>query len=284
MSNIFLMPLPAYCNPYVAAYADDDVGETSAVIMSVDFYPTDGDDLSNNHWIAGVLSVAGADGTTPTGMIWQIGAKLNDDDDVVWRAELHQGYTLWELEDDNYIGEDTYSFFFVRMTIDGSEDLVLLEVYAYVNDWAVEHDVYTREYKYVDISQIDDENFLFGSEDWEYPEPYGTLENQYLQAGVESNAQISETSWRLQNGHISYYDSGWKYSPGTATQGSDNIIAPYDNTPWGVGLDDADADKYTSGSGTVTWKRDSSSPITSETVLWSTSGTMIPTVESPFWT
>lgn len=284
MSNIFLISLPAYCNPYVAAYTDDDVGETQAVIMSVDFYPTDGDDLSNNHWMAGVLSTAGGDGTTPIGSIWQIAAKLNDDDDVVWRSEYHIGEGGQELMDDNYIGEDTYTFFFVRMTIDGAEDLVLLEVYAYVNDWAVEHDVYTREYQWIDISEVDDDNFLFGSEDWEYPAPWGTLNNQYLQAGVESNAQISETSWRLQNGHVSYYDSGWKYSPGTATQGSDNVITPYDNKPWCVGCNDADADKYSAGSGSVTWKRDSSSPITSGTELWSTSGTMLPTVEAPFWT
>lgn len=233
----------------------------------------------NGHWMAGILSVAGASGSTQTGYVYQNGPKLTDSDNVVWRAEVWYpatGYSV-TIVDDDYVGEDTYPFFFVRMDMDDPTDYVRFSCYVYTSDYNVEHDICTEYEEWADISALSDNNFLYGKN------TIDSIVHHTLQAGVESNAQISETSWKVRNGHISaYISSSWRYKRAKAVQGDDAAIIRVSGVSYGVGGDDADADDYSYGAAAVTWMRDSSSPITTDSTLWTSEGTTTQTVSNPF--
>lgn len=277
MISSLAVPLSS-ANPYAAAYYNRAVSTTDHVLMSVSF-GIDGDDLTTGHRIAGVLSAAGAAGSTQSDYVYQIGPKLKDDDSVYMRAEIHHpsDSTYALIVDDVYCGEDTYPLIFVRMDMDTPTNYVRFSWYTYSSVYNVENDICVWDEEFANISLLPCNNFLYGK---------NTIDNvvqHTLQAGVESNAQISETMWYLSNSCISAYISGnWQYLRAKAVQGSVARIIRVDGQSYCVGCDNANTDDYDYASASVTWMRDSVSPIVTDQTLWTTEGVTSQEVSAPF--
>lgn len=268
---------PAYAaQPYTGAYFNRPKSTTDAVIINIGFISTDGADLTGDHWLGGVLSVAGGDGSSPTGSIFQNGVYLNSTDSVYWACEYYSGVSGQKIGDDEYVGEDTYPFFFTRLDMYSNQDLVRYRVYIYTSDWSVDHDVCTIKTRWADISALDDDTFLHGRETDD------NVKYMYYQAGEESNVNITECNWKIRNGHISAKISGsWQHKRGKSIRGTEAVITRIGDTPYGIGGNTSNCDKYSSGTAYVTWKKDNT-PIESHTSLWTNEGETLQTVETPF--
>jgi hypothetical protein len=250
-------------NPYMGVFFNRGGISTDSVICDVGFPSTNGNNFDSGNWIAGVLSVKGWDSGYTSGYVFQNGFALNDDDEVWWAPQFWNSTGGYMVGSNIEIGDSDYEFFFARMDVDNDNDRIKYRYYSYEDSYDVEHDICVTVTRYK--TNADETNFKAGCV-W-----YGSEITTYLEAGVEANENITETTWYVRNGHFGYYSSGWKYKRGDAIRGADTY----------VGGDTMNADEYSSGAACVTWKKDSTPPATGYD-LWTSEGTITQTVSTPF--
>ncbi len=72
---------------YMGGYLYGSVRTTNKVIVDVNFVGTNPGEIPSDKWLGGVASVAGGDGTSPTGWMHQNGVALFNDNDVIWAPQ-----------------------------------------------------------------------------------------------------------------------------------------------------------------------------------------------------
>lgn len=247
----------------MGAFPDASSTTTTKIICDVGFPSTDGSNFDSGNWIAGVLSSDGWYSGTPSGITYQNGFILADDDSVWWSCQYWSGGEGNWVGNDEEIGESDDVYFFARMDIDNANTRLQYKYFRYTSEYNIEHDICNYDVR--NYTDIEDNSFWFGCI------YYGAERYGYTQAGVEANTNITETNWYVRTGHFGYYNSGWKYKSCDSIRGSDSQ----------VGGETLNADKHVAGAASVTWKKDST-PIASYTDLWTSSGTLTQTVATPF--
>ncbi|MBS7619349.1 hypothetical protein KEJ21_01700 [Candidatus Bathyarchaeota archaeon] len=86
----------------------------------------------------------------------------------------------------------------------------------------------------------------------------------------------------VQNGHFcAWVSNNWYYYAGKSTRGVNAYITRIGSTAYKVGgATYTDCDKYSSGAASVTWEKDTT--LAEGTSLWTGSGIIYPTVNTPF--
>lgn len=246
---------------------------TNRVILDVNFAGTNASQIPDGRWLGGVASVAGGNGLTTTGWVYQNGVALFNDNDVIWAPQAwYNGVIPPGRYYSKWVGTGDYVSFYERIDI-GSGSLVY-RAYVYQDFLQGERDAPTI-YSY--WHPTNDSNFLVGRRTHlGYP-------FKHFQFGVESNTRINETAWRELNNHASYYNgTNWLYLPGYVTWGTTSYITWIGTLPYGVGGEVyTGVNEYYAGRDMVCWSYNGTT-IPDDSQLWSESGIVSDTVSKPY--
>ena len=149
--------------PYMGAYFDETKASTIKVIFDAGFPLTDGTDLDSGNNIQSVISVAGGDGTSPTGWCYQNTFGLVENDDVKWCPQTYYGSSQEYARIQATIGDSDYVFFFGRIDYDDANGKIKYQAWTYEDEWDVEHEVYTN-YTWTHDIPDGEANFIIGKE------------------------------------------------------------------------------------------------------------------------
>jgi len=200
--------------PYMGGYLKRSAVASNSVLLDVNYQETDASEIPSGKWLGGVASVAGADGLTPSGWIYQNGVSLFSDNDVIWAPQAWYGGPPPAEYHDEPAGDGDYVAFYER--IDIGSGTVFYRLYAYPDFSHFDND---DPYTYTWYHSTDDGNFLVGRQ-WHVDRYF-----KHFQFGVESNVTINETAWEELNDNPCYYDgSGWRYTEGRVCNGTSSWI------------------------------------------------------------
>ena len=257
--------------PYMGGYLKRSAVTSNSVLLSVNYQETDASEIPDGKWLGGVASVAGADGLTPSGWIYQSLVALSSDNDVDWAPQAWHGDQLEEY-DVRLVGEGDYIAFYERMDIGCGT--VYYRLYRYPTFSHFDNDQpLISEFSH----STDDANFLVGRQ-WHVDRYY-----KHLQFGVESDSTITNTAWEELNNHPCYHDgSNWRYTEGRVCNGTSSEISWEDGEPYWVGgvTYSGVNTKYTSND-QVCWNY-SGQTVGDDEQLWSGSGTVSDVVSQPY--
>lgn len=218
------------------------------------------------------MSVAGANGTTMSGMTYQNPFFLFQNESVRWIPQAYLGGSQWHYYYSGSGGAQTYYAFYARMDHIAGNCTYRAYVYPTERDFLRDGPlVYTWS------NTTCDTNFIIGTQS------YGGHTLKHEQFGVESNYRITGTEWMLGTTQpCYYYDDDWRYMPAYVTYGSTAAITYYSSQPWGVG-----GATYTgvntdfTGADGVYWTY-SGTTISDSTTLWASGGVTGDFVDTPY--
>ena len=275
---------PVYANGdqyYMGAYFHRTRVSTDRVVFSCNYYGTDPDVIPSYTSLLAVSTVAGADGIDiRSNWMYQNVFGLHDNGEVWWYPQCWYAYD----DDPSYrdfkiAGDYDYLFFFGRTQIKTSTDEIVYTMFAYEDDYAVEHDAPVVKTFTHEIPSDDDKNFLVNSQTLYAPLP---IRMKYFQTGVESVYRVTET-WYVDIRHMSYKSgSNWIYKRGYSIRG--NVAY------WGLeglnafhvgGWAYTGVNKNMSSADRVRWEY-TGSTIGNDVQLWSQEGSVDKIVDLPF--
>lgn len=185
-------------NPYMGGYFNM-YGKltTNSVLLKVNFETTDASQIPCDSWLAGLTSVAGANGLSPTGYVYQNGVALECDNRAWWRPQAFLGpypQYMWSYP---VFGTDSgdYAAFYARTNI--SSGILNYKLYVYRDQDDIDRDRPYITYTY--NRPTTDSNFLVGITD------YGGTLYKHFQFGVESFIRIEHFPWEVLNDKASFY-------------------------------------------------------------------------------
>lgn len=231
--------------------------------------------IPSDRFLIGVTSVAGGNGLTPSGWVYQNGIALDNGDDVWWTLQEYYGDTPGPYYDYPIpVGDHSYAAFYERMDTDGTAIINQLWTYPTVQDML--DDTPLRRHWSL---PTDDSNFLIG---WRKPGLFMPW-IKHFQVGVESNMAISQPDWSVDCFKPCWYDgSQWRYYPGYACRGNYAWITWIGSTPYRVGGSVyPDVDKAWAGVDAVGWEH-TDTTVADDALLWSQTGIVSDTVSKPY--
>jgi len=268
------IPLKAGAGPYMGGYLKRGVVTSNNVLLSVNYQTTQPGQIPSGKWLAGVASVAGASGSTPTGWTYQNAVFLYHSDDVKWGPQAWYGNS-WQWYYNLYVGSIDYIAFYERMDIHSGRVYYRVYVYRDFRAWDADEPVlYTWDHPSGGSS-----NFLVGSRS------YSGVYYKHFQFGVESNYAITETDWEVLTDQPSYYDgTDWRYTEGRVCWHDSSAITWIGTQPCRIGNANYSGvnTKYTSND-RVCWEY-TGQTIGDDHRLWSGSGIASHAVDSPYIT
>lgn len=259
--------------PYMGGYLRGSIVTTSKVHLAVSLSGAVGEDFPSSSFLAGVASVAGANGTTLTGWTYQNGVALVKNTSVWWVPQAWLGGTKkWYYE--KIVGDELWVAYHMRMDIIAHTN-VTFKCFAYHYTWQYGPSDAPIIYTFYNVTT--DNNFLVGRQ------IISNRAYKHFQFGVESPSAITNQSWAVINKKPCYHNgTSWVYRAANATWGSTSYITSYDNQPWMVG-----GDVYTGvnqdfvSNDFVEWKF-TNSTVADDSQLWSGSGTVTDVVTKPY--
>jgi hypothetical protein len=261
--------------PYVAGYLRGNVVTTTKVLGAFSYGDFDLGSVPSGEFLAGVTRVAGANGLTPSGWVYQNGIALFNTGEVWWPPQEYYGdtpgpYHVWPVP----VGDNTYAAFYVRMSTDGGTVTNELWAYPTVQDLLDDNPVH-----YQWSLPAHEANFLVGRQKPGLFAPY----IKHFQVGVESNVAITETDWSVDCFEPCWYDGAhWRYYPGYACRGTSSHITWIGWTQYCVGGEVyTGVDKTSSDVDAVGWEY-TGTTVGDDALLWSESGTVSDIVSKPY--
>jgi len=143
--------------PYMGGYLKRSVVTSNMVLVDVNYQETKASQIPDGKSLGGIASVAGGDGFTPSGWIYQNGVSLLHNNDVIWAPQAWEGDDEPEEYHQEWAGEADYVAFYERMDIGSSR--VVYTLYAYSDFWHWDHD-YPETHTWNHSTA--DNNFLVG--------------------------------------------------------------------------------------------------------------------------
>lgn len=121
--------------PYIGGYLSGSADTTSKVVFDVNYADTNVNDLPDNKFLAGALSVAGGSGTTPSGWVYQNGVALFNTNKVYWIPQSWCGTSQENSMSPVEIGTGDYVAYYERIDITASEAEYRAYVYEDFQDY-----------------------------------------------------------------------------------------------------------------------------------------------------
>lgn len=269
--------------PYLGEYLSLTPTTTTKAIFRMDFQDLNPANIPAGSYLASFLSASGGTSSahsSQSGWMYQNGFGAVTDGTVSWVPQAWyangDGDPEWSYQ--TSVGTDNYPMYFGKMTMDTANTRIIYKAYVYEDTQDIERDTPTVSTQYETVT-TGDTVFLVGNRS------SGGQAYRYLQAGIESDAVITN-AWKIQNICFSYWTgSAWHYEAGYSVRGNIAYISAEggDDDEWimGGGATYTNCDKYSSINDIVIWYHGSST-YADNTQLWSGTGAPDTTVSYPY--